>query len=251
MNDFRQLAAAHLDRLWRQAGRPGPQRLTPWLAAGALAGAALAWPVGNPVLLLVLTWAGAWLPVDYLRWQARRRQARLDRAAAELLPAVAGLVRSLRHPLPALAELAPRAPGELRRPLGQALAACGGGVPLPEALTRMAADLGNPFYLHQMAALVGLHLQQGGDLAASLERLSHRLHARLELQAEAAVEVQGYRYLILVLAGFTFLPVLFWALTGSPQWEALRTGTGGWLLTWAVVSTLLVHRLPRWLGRDL
>lgn len=240
-----------VNRLWHQAGLPGPQRLPLLCCLGAIAGLALAWPVQNLLLRLIAAWAGAWMPIDWLRWRQRRRQSQLDRAMAELLPALAALVQALHHPLPALAELAPRAPKALREPLQLALASCGGGQPLPDALTRMATDLGDHFYLHQMAALVRLHTQHGGDLSGGLDRLAERLQARLELEAEAAVETQGYRYLILAFAAATFVPVLYWAASHSSKWELLRHGPGSWLLTWALFSTLVIDRLPRWLARRI
>lgn len=250
MNHLTSLTAT-LQTLWRQAGYEGPQRLALLMTLGGALGLLLTLPVQNPLLHVIGAACGAWGPIDWLQARRRRRQRQLDLAIAELLPALAVLVRSLRQPLPALTELAPRSPKLLRAPLQKVLATCGSGVPLPTALTRMAESLGDPFYLHQLAALVGLHLGQGGDLAGSLERLAHRLQAQLELRAETAVEVQGYCTLILVMALATFLPALYWALTRSAQWELLRQGTGAWLLTWAVGTSLLIYRLPRWLARYL
>lgn len=219
--------------------------------AGAAAGAALLWPLGNPAVALAGATVGFCLP-GRLAAAARRRRARRRRQAlAVALPLLARMAAVHRAPYAALAAAAPALPPPLGPGLEQALARHRAGVPLGEALAAMAEEYDGDFYLHQLAGLVAVCQRQGGDLAAALDRLAQRLRQAEELRAEAAAELFGYGALAASLFAFSLAPAVLSAFTGGPQWPYLTgTATGRWLLAWAVWSGLAVAALPAWLAGD-
>lgn len=238
--------------LCREAGVPVPPA---WALGAGLILAALAVhvlaPLRNLPLLALVGCLAAAAPVAALRMRAQARRAALRRLVGPALGQLARLVRVRRHPYLALVDLVPGLPQPLRRAMEDALASYRGGLPLPDALREAARALGDDPYLNQLAELVNLSLVQGSDLAASLDRLVERYRAVQELQAEEQIQSAGYRRLAWVLFLGSQLPVVWYALSGSPSLTYLTEHPLLRLFVfWNAVSGLCVVLLPQLLSPE-
>lgn len=227
----------------------------PWLwglrLAAATLGALLLWPLHNPAVALAGAAAGGALPGRLAAGLRRRRSRRLRQALALALPQLARLAAAEPVPYRVLAQAAPRLGAPLGPELERALAEHRAGVPLDEALRRLARRLDDDFYLHQLAGFTATALRQGGTLTDPLERLTARLRQAEELRAEARAELFGYGWLVAGLYAFSLAPLPLSALSGGPHLTYVTTATAGqWLLAWVVWSGLAVAALPGWLAPD-
>lgn len=199
----------------------------------------------NGPVAAVLCALGASLPLQLRRWRGQHRRKRLLLRMVPCLEQLAALFAVQGHPLPALHEVAAHLDGPLGEELRAALKEYHAGTPLPVALHRLADREGDDFYLHQLAALVEVHLHQGTDLEAALLHLSQRLHLSAELLAEQQAEIGLYRAVSWSFFLVSLLPIGWWWLTGAPALGLLTdTGGGRLLLAWVVISGLAVAWAP-------
>jgi Flp pilus assembly protein TadB len=242
----------------------GPVGRAPWtgrapgrlprapLVAGAitgLGGLALGVALHNGPMAAALGALGAFLPAQWSAWRRQRRRRRLLERMVPCLQQVAALTAVHGHPLPALQEVATHLDGPLGAGLRAALQEYHAGTPLPIALQRLAEREDANFYLHQLAALVELHLHHGTDLTAALTHLSQRLYLNAELVAEQQAEIGLYRAVSWGFFIASVAPVLWWWLTGQAVLDLLtQTEMGRFALSWVVVSGLAVAWAPTWWG---
>jgi Flp pilus assembly protein TadB len=220
------------------------------LALAAL-GALLGSQLRNPPLALISAVLCALLPYQVLRGRIRRRNRAIQTAAGPALAQIARLYAVRHHPFLALTDALAMVQPPLRAELELALLQAQAGLPLPEALRAMAARCADNFYLHQLAELVAVHVREGGDLAASLDRLSARLRTMEELRAEEAAELFGYGWLTRLLFIATLAPFPYWILTGSPALQVYRSEpVARWVLVWVVLTGLVIASLPYWLATE-
>lgn len=214
---------------------------------GAAAAALLLRGLENSVLLLTGALVGGLLSAAPRLGRARWRRVRLRRALAPFLDQLATAAFVHRHPLAAIAAALPAAPPPLSDLLQSAVAAARAGTPPAAALRAAAACAGGDFYLHQLACLVEISLQEGAALGPAVQNLLQRYRLLEELQAEERTELFGYHAFTALLAGLALLPLFWWAATGDAALgyfiaEPLPKA----ILTWSVLSSLAVAALP-WL----
>jgi hypothetical protein len=220
-----------------------------WLSAAA--GAAIAWPLQNRILLVVGALLGASVPWQLLQRAARRRGRAYQAAVEAALVQIARACEVRHHPLPALYDVAGQVAPPLRAELEAALDQVWSGMDLSDALRLMAARCCDNFYLHQLAELVAITTRQGGDLAAALYPLIARLRTAEELRAEQAAELFGYKTLTRLLWAASLAPLPYWALTGAPAWDLfVQVPAARAVLVWAVLSGLAIVLLPYWLALE-
>ncbi|MGE5270493.1 MAG: type II secretion system F family protein [Thiohalocapsa sp.] len=137
-----------------------------------------------------------------------REQARADARFVDMLPdGIDMVVRTLRVGLPV--SVAIRTVGQdAKPPVSTVFAAVADqadiGVPVNEALARMAMTVGNP-ELRFLATAVALQQSTGGNLAATLEALSQILRKRRSVRLKARAASAEVRMSAIVLGAMPFL----------------------------------------------
>ncbi len=169
------------------------------LAGGILAGAALGFLTGGPLLAAAGAGLGGLISG---RLTARRRTDRLLRVKSELEPALPTMSICVKSGLsiPQALEMAVR---EIGPTLGPELEHClreyQAGIPLPEALDRAGRRTGCGG-LEDLALLLQLHGKYGGNLAGSLSGLAEGLRRERLVQADLAAKTTESRNAALTLA---------------------------------------------------
>ncbi|MGE5673466.1 MAG: type II secretion system F family protein [Mycobacterium leprae] len=225
--------------------------LLPGTILAALLGLIITWPFHNELVSLIGMGAVGSIPYQLLCARVKRQHMAIQKAVEPALVQIAQIYEVRRHPYLALCDAVPVLAPPLQRELQAALQESQAGLSLADALRQMAARCYNNFYLHQLAELVAVNIQNGGDLAESLRRLAARLRLMDEVRAEETAELFGYRWLTRLLYGATLLPLLLWAWTTAPNLTFfVLSPWGRLLLVWVVLSGLIVISLPYWLAID-
>lgn len=191
---------------------PGQTLLTATFLAAGL-GALAALPLNSPPLTMVAAVTCGLMPLQLVKWQARRRARALRAAAETALTLIARLYAARRHPALAISDALPGLPPSLKAEFALAMAQSHSGAPLPEALRALAARCGGDFYLYQFAELVALNAHFDYDVAGALGHLVAHMQTQPALHPAEPAWLLATRWLGQVAAGSTAVALLYWALT--------------------------------------
>lgn len=122
----------------------------------------------------------------------RRRRAELDRQLVRVLPQVAANVRSAQTVERALRAAAQHVEDPLRGELSRVLADAAYGVPLPDALARMAQRTGS-VDVRALAAALRVQQRFGGPVAPVIDLLAAHARSRERAMRELRTELAGTR----------------------------------------------------------
>jgi len=181
--------------------------------------------------------AGALMPIGVLSFRRARRLEKLTEQLPVLVEQIIRAARSGAGLEQSLAKLTDRTPSPLRDELRIALRRTQLGTTLSEALSEFPARTGLPA-MQVLVSAVSLSERHGGNVADSLDRLSHSLRDRAVLTKrlrEANTANRGWSLLVLTVEAL----ILAVFVVAAPQ-QILRimSGSAG-ITTIAVASATL------------
>jgi tight adherence protein B len=181
--------------------------------------------------------AGALMPIGVLSFRRARRLEKLTEQLPVLVEQIIRAARSGAGLEQSLAKLTDRTPSPLRDELRIALRRTQLGITLSEALSEFPARTGLPA-MQVLVSAVSLSERHGGNVADSLDRLSHSLRDRAVLTKrlrEANTANRGWSLLVLTVEAL----ILAVFVVAAPQ-QILRimSGSAG-ITTIAVASATL------------
>lgn len=203
------------------------------------------WPLRNGTVLVLSLLAGAALPFLWVHGQATKRRRKVQQAMGQVLTQLAAVAQTHYLPLQALTAAIPSFPALIRAPFAAAMTAHEAGLPLPDALRSLAAELGGNFYAYQLGELAAVSIREGGSFADAVHQLAARYRTMEELKAEERTSLNGYYTFTRAFALASLAPMLWWVMTRNPSLSYFVEHPLPRLLAgWAFATALVFMALP-------
>lgn len=197
---------------------------------------------GSVLAVACAVFVAVMTPLAFLRIKAMRRLRAFDEQLPDILDLIAGSLRSgwgIQQAIDLVVnEVGDPARSEFRRTQAEARL----GLPLEEALQRMAVRVGSAD-LKWVVSAIGIQREVGGNLAEVLNNVSRTIRERAELRRQVSALTAEGRLSLIILAALPFL-LFFGLLVINPEYMMLALqaplglmalGAGGLLLLLGIV----------------
>lgn len=176
------------------------------LCAVALVVALLAWKAGGAFAAAIGVFLVALGTAGYIDRAKTRRRALLSHQFIRLLPQLSASVKSSLTFERSLKVCVEHAPDPVRAELMKVIARTSYGMPLVQAMQRMASETGDAD-IAALAAAMRIQHRFGGSMAAVLDLVADHANARASLQQELRSELAGTKLATWVVA--CAMPAIF------------------------------------------